>query len=237
MCGRELRLPVDLVTGRPPDEDLPTTITQYATALQDRLREVHHQLQSPWEGPYVVEKVISDVTFRIRQGPRKRALVVHADRLWGYHGPGSFSWGERAALLTSDEEEDKDKGLGDDEPLVMEDDGDLDLREPEPLVMEEVLQGFTPAPGCGAVVFSPPYLSRHEITFITVENTTRKEDHSRQLKQDHDAFETSHSADAARGTTGLELRQRAGRLTNNDQGSSRLEEASHEHYRFSSLVL
>ncbi|KAK8407598.1 hypothetical protein O3P69_002272, partial [Scylla paramamosain] len=54
-------------------------------------------------------------------------------QLWGYHGPGSFSWGERAALLTSDEEEDKDKGLGDDEPLVMEDDGDLDLREPEPL--------------------------------------------------------------------------------------------------------
>ncbi|XP_045126531.1 protein NYNRIN-like [Portunus trituberculatus] len=154
MCGRELRLPVDLVTGRPPDEDLPTTVTQYATALQDRLREVHHQVRGNLKvsgeamkdrydrratAPPFSEgdQVISDVTFRIRQGPRKRALVVHADRLWGYHGPGNFSWGERAALLTSDEEEDEDGGLGDEEPLVMEDDGDLDLREPEPLVMEE----------------------------------------------------------------------------------------------------
>ena len=45
MCGRELRLPVDLVTGRPPDESMPTTVTPYATALQDRLREVHHQVR------------------------------------------------------------------------------------------------------------------------------------------------------------------------------------------------
>ena len=205
MCGRELRLPVDLVTGRPPDEDMPTTVTPYATALQDRLREVHHQvrdnlkvsgeamkdrydrratsppfsegdqvwlhnprrkkglspkLQSPWEGPYVVEKVISDVTFRIRQGPRRRALVVHADRLWRYHGPGNFSWGEQASHLSSDDEE-EDHGLVDDEPLVVEDDEDLDPREPEPLVVEEdVAEELCPLDGALADVDAEPVVGR-----------------------------------------------------------------------------
>ena len=33
MLGRELRLPVDLATGRPPDVRLPTVTTGYAAAL------------------------------------------------------------------------------------------------------------------------------------------------------------------------------------------------------------
>ncbi|MPC14607.1 Astacin [Portunus trituberculatus] len=37
MFGREIRLPVDLTTGRPPDKKLFTVQTQYATALQQRL--------------------------------------------------------------------------------------------------------------------------------------------------------------------------------------------------------
>lgn len=45
MLGREIRLPVDLVTGRPPDEELPTVRTTYATALQERLVETHHQVR------------------------------------------------------------------------------------------------------------------------------------------------------------------------------------------------
>ncbi|XP_045123568.1 protein NYNRIN-like [Portunus trituberculatus] len=45
MMGRELRLPVDLTTGRPPDEELPTVATDYAIAMQERLVEAHHQVR------------------------------------------------------------------------------------------------------------------------------------------------------------------------------------------------
>ena len=37
MFGQEMRLLVDLATGRPLDEDLPTVETRYAVALQHRL--------------------------------------------------------------------------------------------------------------------------------------------------------------------------------------------------------
>ena len=36
---------MDLVTGRPPDEELPTVATEYAIALQRRLNEVHHSVR------------------------------------------------------------------------------------------------------------------------------------------------------------------------------------------------
>jgi len=139
MFGRELRLPVDLATGRPPQE-VTDPISNYAQMLQERLitahrlvrnsmrtagnnmktrydwhsREVKYnvgdhvwlhnplrkrglspKLQSPWEGPYEILQVMSDVTYKIRRGPQKRSRVVHADRLWRYYGPGLFSWGGR----------------------------------------------------------------------------------------------------------------------------------------------
>ena len=46
MLGREIRLPVDLGTGRPPDKELPTDTTEYAVDLQERLTEVHHRVRS-----------------------------------------------------------------------------------------------------------------------------------------------------------------------------------------------
>ena len=150
MFGRELRLPVDLATGRPPDVPLPTVDSGFATALQERLVEAHQEvrdklrtasrtmkelydrrmrdtryavgdkvwlhnprrrrglspkLQSPWEGPYTILAVPSAVTYKIQRG-HKRAMVVHADRLWRYHGPGHFSWGldEPEAEERTDEE-------------------------------------------------------------------------------------------------------------------------------------
>lgn len=45
MFGSELRLPVDLVTGRPPDMSLPTITTSYTMALQESLVEVHRHVQ------------------------------------------------------------------------------------------------------------------------------------------------------------------------------------------------
>jgi len=44
MFGREMRLPVDLTTGRPPDENLPTVETDYAEALQRRLDDTRRRV-------------------------------------------------------------------------------------------------------------------------------------------------------------------------------------------------
>ncbi|KAK4309250.1 hypothetical protein Pmani_007956 [Petrolisthes manimaculis] len=152
MLGRELRLPVDLATGRPPDEELPTVTTGYATALQERLDKAGRQvrsnlqlvgqamrqrynqrvrearyavgdrvwlynprrkrglspkLQSSWEGPYHVQEVMSDVTYRIRRG-QNRSRVVHVDRLWRYFGPGHYSWGNGQGEETVESGEDED---------------------------------------------------------------------------------------------------------------------------------
>ncbi len=46
MFGRELRLPIDLATGRPPDVCFPTVAFGYAAAVQERLAEVHHKVRS-----------------------------------------------------------------------------------------------------------------------------------------------------------------------------------------------
>ncbi len=43
--GPEIRLPVDLITGRPPDEELPTVSTDYAVALQEHLALAHFQVR------------------------------------------------------------------------------------------------------------------------------------------------------------------------------------------------
>ena len=45
MTSHELRLPVDLLTGRPPDEGLPEDAPTYVRELFDRLQEVHHQVR------------------------------------------------------------------------------------------------------------------------------------------------------------------------------------------------
>lgn len=45
MLVRELRLPVDLATGRPPDVSLPTVTSGFAAALQESLAEVHRRVR------------------------------------------------------------------------------------------------------------------------------------------------------------------------------------------------
>ena len=139
MLGRNLRVPVDLLTGRPPGDISNPVSLPFPTFLQERLTTAHMhardrmrtagyemkarydmraeeavhkvgdqvwlynprrkkglspKLQSPWEGPWDVVEALTDVTFRIRRGPRQRSRVVHADRLWAYHGRGNYTWGD-----------------------------------------------------------------------------------------------------------------------------------------------
>ena len=50
------------------------------------------KLDCPWEGPYLVVSVLSDVTYRIQRSRRAKPKVIHADRLKPYLGPALKSW-------------------------------------------------------------------------------------------------------------------------------------------------
>ena len=141
MLGRELKLPVDLIFGRPEEEILQTPV-EYVLTLQERLEQVHGfarahlremsikmkdrydtllegelldvgdavwlhnpqrkkglspKLQRPWEGPYIVTKVINDSVYRIQLGAKTKAKVVHRNRLWSYSGSNVPTWYRRTA--------------------------------------------------------------------------------------------------------------------------------------------
>ena len=133
--GREIELPLDVITGPLPDS--PPLTTEYSLALQQRLLGAHElarrqlgkaaerqkrnydkrapsrpfqvgdcvwlhnvrrrkgrnpKLDFPWEGPYLVVSVLSDITNRIKRNRRAKPKVIHADRLKPYFGPALKSW-------------------------------------------------------------------------------------------------------------------------------------------------
>ncbi|KAK8381385.1 hypothetical protein O3P69_018454 [Scylla paramamosain] len=135
MFGRELRLPVDLATGRPPDVSLPTVTFGYAAALQEHLVEVHRLARGKLKVAGQAMKEIYDRRMRnVRAITRwKRPSAVHVDRLWRYHGPGRYSWGhsredEDVSPSSSDEDvagtarDGNERGAG----SAASDSGDLD---------------------------------------------------------------------------------------------------------------
>ena len=79
MFGQELRLPLDLATGRLPDEELPPTKVDQSSKVSGR-------------GPFTVLEALSDVTYKINGGARRWTIVVHVDCLWAFDDPGPFTW-------------------------------------------------------------------------------------------------------------------------------------------------
>ena len=79
MFGRELRLPVDLATGRPPGAELPNTYTDYAQTLQQRLEEAHR-----WARQHL--KVSGQAMWRQYQGRARNAQHRPGDWVW-LHNP------------------------------------------------------------------------------------------------------------------------------------------------------
>lgn len=49
-------------------------------------------LQSPWEGPYTVVSRLSDETYRIKRGRRRKSKTGHVKRLWRNHGRSRYTW-------------------------------------------------------------------------------------------------------------------------------------------------
>ncbi|XP_033103186.1 uncharacterized protein LOC117105992 [Anneissia japonica] len=64
------------------------------------------KLQCRWQGPYAVVKKLSEVTFSIQEGPRKKCKVVHIDRLKVYEGKPSPYWGTASEAEARDERPD-----------------------------------------------------------------------------------------------------------------------------------
>ena len=149
MLGRELEVPLDVITERPPDAS--PLKTDYAQAVQKRLASAHDlarrhlnkaavrqkrnydkrlsgrpfvigdsvwlhnvrrkkgrnaKLDCPWEGPYLVISVLSDVVYRIQKSRKAKPKVVHSDRLKPYLGPPLERWiPKRQTRLSSPREE------------------------------------------------------------------------------------------------------------------------------------
>ncbi len=59
---------------------------------KSRRANLSGKLLLPWEGPFLVVKVMTDVTYRIQKTARSKPQVVHADRLKPYEGSPLKSW-------------------------------------------------------------------------------------------------------------------------------------------------
>ena len=79
MLGRELRLPVDLATGRPPQEEATPLATSYAQALQESMKSVHDHARRHLN--------TSGRSMKARYDDQAREAVFEAgDRVW-LHNP------------------------------------------------------------------------------------------------------------------------------------------------------
>ena len=54
------------------------------------------KLSSSWDGPYLLVKKLSAVTYRIQKNPQAACKVVHFNRLWKVGVSPSFSWEENS---------------------------------------------------------------------------------------------------------------------------------------------
>ena len=75
------------------------------------------KLGLPWQGPYQVVGVLSDVVFRIQTSARGKTKVVHADRLKLYDGPALVPWVYRAPEVVEEKGPELHK-VGEGDPSV-----------------------------------------------------------------------------------------------------------------------
>ena len=68
-----------------------------------RRQKLSKKLSLPWQGPYLVVKALSAVTFRIQKSKKGKTKVVHADRLKLYEGPSLVKWKYRGPARVHEE--------------------------------------------------------------------------------------------------------------------------------------
>ncbi|KAJ8037468.1 hypothetical protein HOLleu_18285 [Holothuria leucospilota] len=57
-----------------------------------RKKGLSPKLQAKWKGPCLIEEKLSDVTYRIKEGPRTKSKVVHHNRLKPHKGSSKPMW-------------------------------------------------------------------------------------------------------------------------------------------------
>ncbi|GBM87176.1 hypothetical protein AVEN_78691-1 [Araneus ventricosus] len=92
LFGRTLRLPCDILFGRP--SDTPSSPNEYLNNLEEgdqvwmynpkRRRGLSPKLQQNWEGPYTIVKKLNDVIFRVQRPPNAKPKVIRINRLAPY---------------------------------------------------------------------------------------------------------------------------------------------------------
>ena len=163
MLGREMEVPLDVMTETPPDA--PPLKTDYVQAVQKRLASAHDlarrhlnkaairqkrnydkqlagwsftvgdlvwlhlvqrkkgrnaKLDCPWQGPYLVISVLSDVVYRIQKSKNVKPKVVHSNRLKPYLGPPQEKWIPKRLVQLSKEGEEGREASDVDSPVFVE---------------------------------------------------------------------------------------------------------------------
>ena len=103
--------------------------------MYDRTKRkgVSPKLESRWRGPYRIEQKLTEVTYRLRLGPKGKYRVVHYDLLKKYEGEVAQEWGSVATrpqtIVSVPDEERHESEPG---PSNMVVGADIDQLEPEP---------------------------------------------------------------------------------------------------------
>ncbi|MPC62789.1 hypothetical protein E2C01_056878 [Portunus trituberculatus] len=106
----EMRLPLDLATGQPPEEELPQTAHELVVTLQQRMEVMRRQVvnnhclagqaMTHWyqlragDGQYAVGTAAGAVTYKLEIATSKQRHIVHIDRLWAVVEEGCL-WGQQ----------------------------------------------------------------------------------------------------------------------------------------------
>ena len=77
------------------------------------------KLDCPWQGPYLVISVLSDVVYRIQKSKNAKPKVVHSDRLKPYLGPPLEKWIPKRLVQLSKEGEEGREASDVDSPVFV----------------------------------------------------------------------------------------------------------------------
>eukprot|EP00731_Ephydatia_muelleri_P035196 Em0104g2a len=107
LFGRKVRGPLDVIKERwEADHKSSESVVSYILSIQDRIASMADLLLAQWQGPYTVEKRVSDVTYQVdMSNKRKRHRVFHVNMLRQWHDQQPID----SSLWVDDTEEAEDE--------------------------------------------------------------------------------------------------------------------------------
>ena len=100
-------------------------------------KERNAKLDCPWEGPYLVISVLSDVVYRIQKSRKAKPKVVHSNRLKPYLGPPLERWIPKRQTQLSKPREEESEASHVDSPVLVEDGQSAPINEREGVELVE----------------------------------------------------------------------------------------------------